>query len=396
MTFLLSSLNVCEYLVKQGFCIDDTQNVLIESKSSKNFNLLVTLKNNQRLLIKQEPQNSDGKISGEFNQEYYFHELLKKFPELNEIRELVSELILFDTENSIVIFTYRDDYQDLDDVYAENSIDSLDIASNIGLVIATIHQKTIDNQKYQFFLGQNLENIDKQPNFIRGLKRVRTGIFSQVISENIKLFKLYQRANDLQEAIAELTSAYQHRCLIHNDLKFDNFLLVNNWKEISQDNLNNSKFSHSRKSLISLIDWEKFGWGDPAHDLGRLIACYLNIWLSSIVISQEIDIETALRLATTPLEKVQPIIGEIATTYLSKFPEILDLYPNFWKRLVQFTGMALIEKLHNKIHYHEPIGNVGICTLQVAQSLLCHPEVSLKVIFAEYAAKLISPEKVYV
>jgi Phosphotransferase enzyme family len=387
MTFSLSSLNVREYLAKQGFCIDNTHNLLIESKSSKNFNLLVTLENNQRLLIKQESQNSEGKTSGEFYQEWYFHELIKKFPELKEIRGLVSEAIIFDTENSIIIFNYHDDYKDLEEADIQKGIYYLDIASSIGVVIATIHKKTIDKQNYRLFLASKLANVDKQPNFVRGLKRVRTGIFSQVISENIKLFKLYQRANDLQKAIEKLTSEYQQRCLIHNDLKFGNILLVNNWQEITQGNIN-----YPQESLIRLIDWEKFGWGDPAHDLGKLIASYLNLWLDSIVISQEIDIETALSIATIPLEKVQPVIGKIATSYLSNFPEILYLYSNFWQRVVQFTGMALIEKLHTKIHYHEPIGNVGICMLQVAQSLLCYPEISLKVIFVEDVVELTSPE----
>ena len=389
MVFSLSSHNVGEYLTKQGFCIDNTHDIVIESKSSKNFNLLVTLPNNQRLLIKQESQSYEGKTSGEVCQEWYFHQLLKKFPELDEIRQLVSSAIFFDIENSIIIFNYRDDYQDLDNFYAQNEISSV-VTSNIGLVIATIHQKTLDKGNYRQFLLNYLDDVDKKPNFIRGFKKVRTGVFSQVIGENLKLFKLYQRANDLQTAIEELTLGYQHRCLIHQDLKFDNILLRNDWQE-SQE-----KFNHPRESLIRLIDWEKFAWGDPAQDLGRLIVCYLNMWLNSIVISSEIDIGTALRLATTPLEKVQPVIGKIATTYLDKFPEILDLYPNFWQRVIQFAGMALIEKLHTKIYYHEPIGNVGICMLQVAQSLLCHPEVSLKVIFGEYAGKLISPQRILV
>lgn len=390
MIFSLSSDNVGEYLTKQGFCIDDTQKILIESKSSKNFNLLVTLPNNQRLLIKQESQSYEGKTAGEVCQEWYFHQLLKNFPKLDEIRQLVSSAIFFDIENSIIIFNYRDDYQDLDDFYSQNGISSLDFTSDIGLVIATIHQQTFDQQSYRQFLVNFLNDIDKKQNFIRGLKKVRTGVFSQVISENLKLFKLYQRANDLQVAIEELTLGYQYRCLIHHDLKFDNILLRNNWQE------SHEKVNHPKESLISLIDWEKFAWGDPAQDLGQLIVCYLNMWLNSIVISSEIDIETALRLATTPLEKVQPAIGKITTSYLEKFPEILDLYPNFWQRVIQFAGMALIEKLHTKIYYHEPIGNVGICMLQVAQSLLCHPEVSLKVIFGEYAGKLISPQRISV
>jgi thiamine kinase-like enzyme len=380
MTFLLSSQNLDEYLVKQNLYTPNNKNIQIESKVSKNFNLLISLPNEQRLLIKQESQNTEGKTSGQFCQEWRICEWLENFPELSEISHLMSKALFFDRENSILIFPYRDDYEDLNDVYRENESFSLDIAREIGIALAKIHQATIDRQDYRLFLAKDLESVERVPSFIRGLKRIRPGIFRQVISENIKFFKLYQRANDLHESIESLIDNYQQRCLIHNDLKFDNILL-------HKDYLQNHQ---KPNNPIVLIDWESFTWGDPAHDLGKLVACYLNKWLSSIIISTEIDIQTALKLATTPLEKVQPSIANMAISYLQYFPDILHLYPNFWQRVVQFAGVSLIEKIQVKIHYHEPIGNTGICMLQVAQSLLCYPDISLGVIFGESAVELTS------
>jgi Phosphotransferase enzyme family len=382
MAFLLSSQNLGEYLVKQNLYTPNNQDIQIESKASKNFNLLISLPNNQRLLIKQESQNSAGKNSGQFRQEWRIREWLENFPELNEISDLVSKARFFDRENSILIFDYRDDYQDLGDVYDDIQIESqnlpLDVVGEIGITLAKIHKATIDRQDYRLFLSQDLETVERVPSFIRGLKRIRPGIFRQVIAENIKFFKLYQRSHDLHKAIQSLVGNYQQRCLIHNDLKFDNILLHKNCLH------NHQKPSNP----VALIDWESFIWGDPAHDLGKLIACYLNKWLSSIIISTEIDIQTALKLATTPLEKVQPSIAAIAISYLHYFPDILDLYPSFWQRVVQFAGISLIEKIQTKIHYHEPIGNTGICMLQVAQSLLCCPDVSLGIIFGERVGEL--------
>lgn len=373
----LSSQNISEYLTKQGFEISNSKNIQIESKSSKNFNLLVTLPDGLRLLIKQESQNIEGKASGQLYKEWRLYSLIREYPELSEISVLVPKAIFHDGKNSIIGFYYRDDYQDLEDVASEDEsvIYNLDIVAQLSIALATIHRKTINQQHYRDFLAQELNDVDTAPNFIRGLKRIRTGIFSQVIAENIKFFKLYQRATQLQQAIQELISSYQQCCLIHNDLKFNNILLHN-------DYLNKFK-GCAETNIISLIDWEKFIWGDPAYDLGQLIASYLNLWLSSIVISSEIDIQTALQLATTPLEKVQPSITKIVTTYWRQFPEITKLYPNFLQRVVQFAGIGLIEKIQIKIHYHEPIGNTGICMLQVAQSLLCHPEISLPVIFGD-------------
>ncbi|MGH2413466.1 MAG: phosphotransferase family protein, partial [Microcystaceae cyanobacterium] len=46
----------------------------------------------------------------------------------------------------------------------------------------------------------------------------------------------------------------------------------------------------SSNNIVRLIDWERSAWGDPAFDLGTLITSYLQIWLSSLVISKSLSI----------------------------------------------------------------------------------------------------------
>ena len=88
-------------------------------------------------------------------------------------------------------------------------------------------------------------------------------------------------------------------------------------------------------------------------DLGSLIASYLQIWLSSLVVSQSLSIEESLRLATTPLEQLQPAIASLTIAYLKTFPEIIEHRPDFLKRVVQFTGLALIQQIQAMIQYQK-------------------------------------------
>jgi hypothetical protein len=102
--------------------------------------------------------------------------------------------------------------------------------------------------------------------------------------------------------------------------------------------------------------------GDPAFDLGTIIADYLTFWLSSLVVSTSIDVETALRLATTPLELLQPSIAAIIRAYFNTFPEIIKRRPDFLRRVVQFTGFGLIETIQAKLQYQEPLATwVSVC-----------------------------------
>ncbi len=365
MVFILSSRNVFNYLVESGLCDEKDQALSIESKSVKNFNLLVNCPNYRQFLVKQERHDLDGKTHEEFVKEWRIHQLLQKFTELDPLKSMISEAIHFDPIRSIIVLKYLSDYGDLDDFYTQQQIFPSIVAEKVGEMIATIHRATINREDYKQFLCHN-SDIDKPPNFMRGLEQIQIGIFSEVSIENLKFFKLYQRYESLGLAIAELKTAFCRCCLIHNDLKLDNILLAHEWQ--------------SAASPIRLIDWEKFTWGDPAADLGRLLTAYLKIWLDSLIVSTDIDLQTALSVATTPLEAIQPSIVALVTAYLRIFPEILELRADFLNRVMQFTGLALIKNIRLSIQYHKPFNNIGICMLQVATTLLCHPQQSISMI----------------
>lgn len=96
-----------------------------------------------------------------------------------------------------------------------------------------------------------------------------------------------------------------------------------------------------------------------------------------------------MRLASTPLEKIQPAIAALSLAYLDVFPEIIQERPDFWQRVVQFAGLALIQQIQAMIQYQKSFGNTGICLLQVAKTLLCRPEQSMQTVFGTAAAGLI-------
>jgi len=391
MTLLLNFQNLLEYSVKHGLCSKEDRDLLIiEQVAAKNFNLLVKLPNGRQLLVKQERRDREGKTAGEFLNEWRIQEFLQRFPELGNLRPLLPVVLHFDVENSIIVFNYLDDYRDLADFYAKENVfpsaipqsGSLTrIASLIGTIIATIHRSTFNRQNYQDFFCQDTETKtetelkDQVPNLIRSLERITPEIFGLVPADGIKFFVLYQRYESLTQAIAELSTAYNPCCLTHNDLKLNNILLHQDWQQ-------------SNQNLVRLIDWERSAWGEPAFDLGTLIASYLLIWLSSLVISQALTIEESLRLAATPLEQIQPSISAMTVAYFDTFPEIIEHRPDFLKRVVQFAGLALIQQIQAMIQYQKSFGNTGICMLQVAKSLLCRPEQSMSTIFGNAAATL--------
>jgi len=385
MTLLLNSQNVFKYLVGQSIYTQEEPDLSqIELKFAKNFNLLVGLQDGRKLLVKQERHNQEGKTAGEFLNEWRIQEFSQRFPELSYIRPLLPEVLHFNANDSVIVFNYLNDYCDLADFYTKENVFPTAIATEIGATLATIHRATFNRQEYEGFFSQNFEDvsIDQTPKSISGLERISPEVFGLVPTDGLKFFALYQRYDSLGKGISELATAFKPCCLTHNDLKLNNILLHNDWEQAL------SKAEPSSNSVIRLIDWERGNWGDPGFDLGMLIASYLQIWLSSLVVSKSIEIEESLRLAMTPLEQLQPSITALTRAYLGNFPEILEHRPDFLRRVVQFSGFALIQQIQAMLQYQKSFGNTGICMLQVAKSLLCRPEQSIPTVFGVAEAEL--------
>lgn len=378
MAFLLSDQNVFEYLVRHSLCSQKEKDLSqVELKAAKNFNLLLSLSNGRQLLVKQELHNLQRKTTGEFVYEWQIQEFLEYFPELSHIQPWFPEVLHFNADDSIIVFNYLNDYRDLADFYAKENVFPTAIATTIGTILATIHRATLDRQDYRDFFNQNFDQTSLEQPFklIQSLNHITPEVFGWVPTDGLKFFALYQRFDSLGQAIAELTSTFEPCCLVHNDLKLNNILLHLDWEH------NLAKAELSTPAIVRLIDWERCRWGDPAFDLGTLIASYLQLWLSSLVVSKTINIEESLRLAMTPLELLQPSITALAQAYLRQFPEILVRRPDFLRRVVQFAGLALIQQIQATIQYQKAFGNAGICMLQVAKSLLCRPVQSIPTVF---------------
>ena len=380
MTFILNSQNVFDYLVTQSLIKESEQPPSrIEPLAAKNFNLLLTFADGNKLLVKQERHNQEGKAAGEFLIEWRIQEFLQEFPDLDKYRLFLPEVVHFDRENSIIVFKYLDDYRDLMDFYTKEQKFPIEIATQLGNILGTIHRDTFNHEEYHHFFSESLDNFrpDQVSQMVQGLERVEPEIFGLVPDDGLKFFALYQRYDSLGQAIAQLGKSVTPSCLTHKDLKLNNILLYKDW----QNNQNN---------IIRLIDWERSAWGDPAFDLGTLIGSYVQIWLGSLVISNSLSIEESLRLAITPLELLQPSIGALTLAYLNTFPEILKHRPDFLELVVQFAGFALIQQIQAMIQYQKSFGNTGVAMLQVAKSLLCRPQQSMPTIFGADAVELIS------
>lgn len=359
MPFLLSTQNVLTYLNERKITNANSDFLLdIQPKSGKNFNLLIKLKDQTAFLVKQEQHNLDGKTDEEFRREWCLQRLFAAFPELCHLRRWLVEPIDIDLDRSMIVVEYLSDFVDLYDFYESEQF-PMSIVENLGRALGQIHRSTFNQHHYETFLIElnQGKSVNRIPRVLYGLERLSVSVFGRVQQESLEFYRLFQRYESLGTAIAQLKASWNPCCLIHRDLRFPNILV------------------QPETANVRIIDWEKFGWGDPAYDLGTVIANYLMIWLRSLVIHKGLDLASTLKLAKVSIAQLQPSLAALRSAYFAEFSEI------DFVRSLQFAGVVLIDAIQIKLQYYEPFNNRDICQMQVAKTLLCQPEQAMQTVF---------------
>lgn len=383
MLIPLSSHNVIQYLQDAGLCSSE-EGVSADSElphsSKKNFNLLVTLTGNRKLLVKQECCLDFDENSHEFFNEWLFHQLLNRFPSLKHISALASLVVHFDEEKSILVRNYLKEYFQLASFYQQNLYCPNAIASAIGSAVGALHRTTFNRREYRDFMATAPEGQIRYQfyNPAQGIGSIEPEIFGAVPTEALKFYVLYQRHESVEAAIADLAYEWNPCCLTHNDLTLDNILVHSKWEQLDD-------------CFVRFIDWEACGWGDPAFDLGTIIASYLQIGLESLVIDPSIKLEESLYLAAIPLEILQPSILALTQAYLNTFSIILEYRNDFLLRVTQFAGLVLLHQIEKNIKHHKYFDNSGIWMFEVAKTLLTRPQESVLTVFGISEPEITKP-----
>jgi hypothetical protein len=122
-----------------------------------------------------------------------------------------------------------------------------------------------------------------------------------------------------------------------------------------------------------------------------VIAGYLLVWLNSITVHPAIELKQSLQLATIPLEVIHPSTVAMSKAYISTYPKVIKDRPDFLKRVIQFTGLALIYQILARIQEQKEFNNQGVCMLQVAKNLLCQPDKSFISVFGSTELEISAP-----
>jgi Phosphotransferase enzyme family len=361
---ILSEKNLFSYLLDRKICLeDDLSPSKVTPLDGKNFNLKVEFLGGRSLLVKQTTPDFSGSESDGFLGDGTIACLAT-----NALKSWQNHTVLpldRDPANGVLVLPFLNGYESLADYY-DRSTFSLEVAQQVGAILGEMHQLTHN----QLGVLDILLEIDPElepaamPYFLQSLPPLTPEDFGRIRTDALVFFQAYGKFPQLPEAIAALGEIWQPTCLVHQDLRLENWLIAEN-----------------RSADLRLIDWEALGWGDPLADLGHLLAEYLSLWTDSIPRTSGIAISERLAQADLPLSQLQPSLGAVIAGYRQAFPEIVSARSNWLEIVGRYCGRALIEHIVVRMQYMLPIDSVSLCNLQLGNSLLCQSQKAVSTLF---------------
>lgn len=176
---------------------------------------------------------------------------------------------------------------------------------------------------------------------------------------NRDLLEIVQKSTSLLASMERLASAWSPAALVHGDLRLENALV--------------RRHARVRRPEITLVDWELSGWGEPAWDLGCVIASLLWLWLSSLPFVPGMTVERVARAAGVPLARIRPAMGAFWHSYVAARLLPPAAAADLRLSALTFAAVRLIQLSWESTMDASAIPGDVVCAVQVSLNMVRAP-----------------------
>lgn len=357
----LSENRVISYLIQNRLVSpSDSENIGVKflEQAGANLAFLISIAGESLWIIRQPRINFTTRVFSQnsLSQEAAFYKWVKSAEIEQALKAAIPELVLFDSQNRIIITRYFNNYENLAEYHQRLGRYPVKLAQNLAAIISDLH-------KDSYLYPEKFTSIKEQMG-VCSLDALGIRVSPEQVAffplEGSKLISLIQNNAEMYAAIQGVENSWQACCLIHRDLKLTNIL--------------KHRTTKAANAHLVVIDWELCKWGDPAWDVASIMGDYLRCWLASIVPQAGLPIDDWFSHAKLPLSKVLPSIKSFWYTYITNTKCFADLRPNYREIVMQFTGLYLLNVALTSLIWQGHLSSKSLCLLQVSNNLLVEPD----------------------
>jgi aminoglycoside phosphotransferase (APT) family kinase protein len=203
---------------------------------------------------------------------------------------------------------------------------------------------------------------DGRPPLISRLGSLSAKDLSIISAGGLELIQTIQQFPEYESALSEPVPETHDGCLTHNDFRSANCLI-------------------GPGQVPIIIDWEFAAVGDPAWDVGCVLAEFLVSWLLSMPLGSQIGVERLPMIAAQPLEALRPAIRAFWQGYAAKRGLGRLRAIEFLVRATKFTGFKLAHRAYEMCQFAALLSAVEVCLLQLSWNVLTRPEEAIVRLF---------------
>lgn len=346
---ILDARQAASWLMGRGLLDAATINsteVVIEPRMRRNLNFEVAAGPVRSCFLK---QGTDASTRASIEREAAIYEYLSTGEERLGFGRYLPRLILFDRDECILVIELVAGAQDLEASFSGRGRPSVIVARQLGRALAALHSLDVATSR-----------LEPRPSpSALWIAEPRAESLRELSTASIELATLLQQFPAFEELIAELRAEWCAPALTHWDLKASNCLVWNGGRG-------------RRRTHVKLIDWELAGLGDPAWDVGSVLAGYLTVWAGSIPLAGDLSFDRCVALAGRPLVTVQPALRAFWEGYRTAGQPNADEQA-FAMRAVRYAAARLMQTTLEHSQAQVTLTGTSLVLLQLAWNLLLRP-----------------------
>jgi len=251
-----------------------------------------------------------------------------------------------DSDSRIFVLDLVSESETLSDYHRQQDVDLVVAGRKQGAALSALHRATQGNDK-----------PGKIP-WILSVQETNPAWFDSLSGANARLLEIVQGYPEYCKLLTSARDEWVPSCLIHGDVKWDNFLI---------------RRPASPDPEVLLVDWELAVFGDPCWDAGSVFQAYLNFWLYSMPFHETADSSLLVSRANCPIERLQPAMREFWRSYSAGMALDISSSSALLLRSVRFGAARMIQSAFEMMNLRQEMAPVGAAMLQTSFNILTRP-----------------------